>query len=155
MTGILLSFDLKWWSTPDAEDAVGEEREEVGAYFCPYCHDPAPLGSWWTKEQAEYVRQLAMAEALGPQLRCMKNNLERGKRRSKGIRIEVSVPSSPRPEPLVEHDDMVRVDVPCHPEEPIKVDETWEREVACLVCGVRYPVELVRALPEADAGDTE
>jgi hypothetical protein len=45
---------------------------------------------------------------------------------------------------------MVRVDMPCHPEEPLKVDEDWEQEVACLVCGIRYPVDLVRALPDED-----
>ena len=47
---------------------------------------------------------------------------------------------------------MVRVDVPCHPEEPTKVDEGWDGEVACLVCGIRYPVDLVRALPEEGGG---
>ena len=45
---------------------------------------------------------------------------------------------------------MVRVDMPCHPEEPLKVDAKWDGEVACLVCGIRYPVDLVRALPDDD-----
>jgi hypothetical protein len=145
---------FKWWPTPD-EDAVEEVREEVEAYFCPYCHEPAPPSSWWTKEQVEYMQQLAAAEALGPQLQRMKNSLESGNRRSKWISIEMSVPDLSRPEPLVELDDMVRVDMPCHPEEPLKVDEAWDGEAACLVCGIRYPVELVQALPETGSGETE
>lgn len=43
---------------------------------------------------------------------------------------------------------MVRVEFPCHLEEPIKVDKTWKEDIACLLCGIRYPVDLVRALPE-------
>lgn len=144
---------FKWWHTPDDENDAAEVGEEVEAYFCPYCYEPAPPGSWWTKEQVEYMQHLAAAEALEPQLRSMKNNLERGNRRSKWINIEMSVPDLSRPEPLVEPDDMVRIDLPCHPEEPLKVDETWEQEVACLVCGIQYPVDVVRALPESgDAG---
>ena len=81
----------------------------------------------------------------------MKGNLERGNRRSRMVRIEMSLPQFSRPEPLTEPNDMVRVDYPCHHEEPIKVDEEWDREVACLVCGIRYPVELVRQLPDKDA----
>jgi hypothetical protein len=91
-----------------------------------------------------------VAEALGPQLRRLKNNLERGNRRSKGIRFEMSGSALSRPEPLVEPNDMVRVDMLCHLEEPLKVDARWDGEVACLVCGIRYPVDLVKALPDAD-----
>lgn len=146
---------FKWWSTPDGEDAVEKGKEEVEAYFCPYCYQPSPPSSWWTREQIEYMQQLAVSEALGPQLRGMKNNLERGNRRSKWISVEMSAPDLSQPEPLTELDDMVRVDVPCHPEEPFKVEEAWDDEVACLVCGIRYPVEIVRVLPEAESGDAE
>lgn len=144
---------FKWWPTPTSEeisDEAEETQEAPEAYFCPYCHEPAPLDAWWTKEQLEYAQQLAVAEALGPQLRLMKNDLERGNRRSKGISFEMSDSALSRPEPLVEADDMVRVDMPCHPEEPLKVGEDWEQEVACLVCGIRYLVDLVRALPDED-----
>ena len=146
-------LQFKWWPTPEEENVAEEAREEVEAYFCPYCYEPAPPSSWWTKEQVEYIQQLAAAEALGPPLRSMKNNLERGNCRSKEINIEVSVPDLSPPKSLTELDDMVRVDLPCHPEEPLKVDEVWEQEVACLVCGIQYPVDVVRALPETESGD--
>ena len=140
---------FKWWPTPPSEEGLGEYTQEaVEIYFCPYCYEPADLNAWWTKEQLEYAEQLALAEALDPQLRRIKNKLERGSRRVHGVNFEMSVPSLSRPELLSEPDDMVRIDVPCHPEEPLKVDKEWEHEVTCLVCGIHYPVELVRALPD-------
>ena len=71
------------------------------------------------------------------------------------LKFDAAPPPLSRPESLTEPDDLVRVDVPCHPEEPTKVDEEWEGEVACLICGIRYPVDLVRALPEEEGGDAE
>jgi hypothetical protein len=38
-------------------------------------------------------------------------------------------------DPLTEDDDMRRVDVRCHPTEPIKVIEDWPGAVYCLICG--------------------
>jgi hypothetical protein len=145
---------FKWWPT-SSEEASEVIQEAPEAYFCPYCHEPASPDAWWTKEQLEYAQELAAAEVLGPQLRRFKSDMERMNRRSKGIRFETSLLQFSRPEPLAEPDDMVRVDVPCHPEEPTKVGAEWDGEVACLVCGIRYPVELVRALPEEEGENTE
>ena len=146
---------FKWWPTSPSEEAFEEVHEVPEAYFCPYCHEPADPNSWWTKEQLERAQQLAAAEALGPELRQFKSSMEGGNRRSGMMRFDVSLPSLSRPEPLTEPDDMARVDVPCHPEEPIKVDEEWDKEVTCLICGIHYPIELVRALPEEERGDIE
>ena len=144
---------FKWWPTPPTDETSAEEPQKVvEAYFCPYCCEPASPDAWWTKEQVEYAQQVAMAEVLGPQLRRFKSGMESRNRRSRGIRFDVSLPSLPQPESLMKPDDMVRIDVPCHPEEPLKVDEEWEQEVSCLVCGIRYPVELVRALPHDSEG---
>jgi hypothetical protein len=30
---------------------------------------------------------------------------------------------------------MIAVEPPCHPDEPIKVSEEWDKELHCLVCG--------------------
>ncbi len=141
--------EFKWRSTLPSENDAGETQEAPEAYYCPYCHEPADRDGWWTKEQMEYIQELAAAEMLGPELRRFKNDMERTDRRSRGlIRFDVSLPPLSRPEPLAEPDDMVRIDLPCHPEEPLKVDESWDQEVACLVCGIRYPVDLVGALPD-------
>ena len=138
---------FKWWPTPPSEDASEEAQQASEGYFCPYCHEPADPGTWWTKEQLKYAQEVAAAEVLGPQLRRFKSNIEGTGRRSRGMKFNVSLPQFSRPEPLTEPDDMIRVDVPCHPEEPLKVGEEWDSEVACLVCGIRYPANLVKALP--------
>lgn len=38
-------------------------------------------------------------------------------------------------DPLVEEDDMRRVDFSCHPAEPVKVLDDWDGAVHCLMCG--------------------
>jgi hypothetical protein len=141
---------FKWWSTPsEGCESQGATQAVPETYFCPYCYQPADPNAWWTKEQLEYAQRLAATEVLKPQLERFQRDMKRRSRRSKNIRIEASSQPLPKPESLTENDDMVRVDVPCHPEEPIKVEEGWEREVACLVCGIHYPAELVRAMPES------
>ena len=42
-------------------------------------------------------------------------------------------------DPLTEADDMRRVDFACHPTEPVKVLDDWDRTVRCLVCGEAAP----------------
>ncbi len=140
------------WRPNEASDAEPGGGTDTGAeaYFCPCCHEPAPPDAWWTKEQLAYARQLAAAEVLGPQLRDLQDTIE-GINRSGGfLRIETELTAPGRPVALTEADDMVRIDLPCHPEEPLKVDDAWDGEVACLVCGIHYPVDLVRALPDKE-----
>jgi hypothetical protein len=127
---------FKWLHTPNAAPVDG--------YFCPYCHEPAPAGSWWTKPQLNYAKQLAASEVLGPGLRKFQQQLESLNQPGSLVRFEASGTLPEKPKPLTEPDDMVRCDVPCHREEPFKVDEAWDGEVACLICGIRYPLELVR-----------
>lgn len=44
----------------------------------------------------------------------------------------------PTPEPLVEPDDMLIVEPPCHPNEPVKVPEFATASLHCLICGSRF-----------------
>jgi hypothetical protein len=133
------------------EDLVAAQDEDsaVEYYYCPYCGEPAAPTAWWTREQLEYGQALATAEIVAPQLRDLADSLKSLNTRGGMISLKVAMdlPDFSRPEPLTEPDDMVRVDFPCHPEEPIKVEEAWEGEVACLVCGIRYPFDIVRELP--------
>ena len=137
---------FKWLPNPvdssETSDATPPEH-----YFCPYCHEPAGLDAWWTKAQLEHVRALMMAEVVEPQLEKFKRDLRSLDRPGSLFRFDVDTTIPPDPDPLSEADDMVRLDLPCHPDEPVKVDEAWTGEVACLMCGIRYPVDLVRALP--------
>lgn len=139
---------FKWFpSQPGEQDAEHEEEPEIEAYYCPYCQQPAAPNAWWTKEQLEYAQQVAAAEIVAPRLREFKEDVE-GIGTGGLVNFEVTLSPMARPEPLSEPDDMVRVEFPCHLEEPVKVEEDWEGEVACLVCGIVYPFELVRVLPE-------
>lgn len=137
---------LKWWYTPPSETSEATEQPEV--YFCPYCHDAAPPSSWWTKEQIEYMQKVAAARVLGPELRRFGKNLRNRSRSSRGsVNFEFTGSSSPsEPPSFIEPDDMVRLDFPCHPEEPIKVESSWKDAAACPTCGIRYPVELIQEL---------
>ena len=136
---------FKWWHTPSSPESE-TLPSAVEAYFCPYCHEPASPTAWWTKEQLEFSRLMAFAEVSGPRLRGFKGDLD-SLSRSSFLQLDVKLPSLSRPDPLFEPNDMVRVECPCHLDEPIKVDDSWEQDVACLVCGITYQVGIVRVLP--------
>lgn len=44
------------------------------------------------------------------------------------------------PEPLTEPSDMLAVESPCHPWEPVKIADGWIAPLHCLVCGNPYVV---------------
>lgn len=140
---------LKWWYTPPSVSS--DETEPPEAYFCPYCHDAAPPSSWWTKEQVEYMQKVAAARVLGPRLRQFGKNLRSNSRKTGGsISFELTGSYPSEPLNLTEPDDMVRLDFPCHLEEPIKVEDDWEDATACPTCGIRYPIEVVKALEDGE-----
>jgi hypothetical protein len=136
--------EFKWRSGSENEETTAELPE---VYYCPYCNEPSSLDGWWTQEQLAYARQYAAAEVLGPELEQFQRNIAGMNQSGSIVQINMDVTLPTRPEPLIEPNDMIRVDLPCHPEEPLKVAEGWGSEIACLVCGIRYPVEIVRALP--------
>ena len=39
------------------------------------------------------------------------------------------------PGSLTEDDDMRRIDFACHPSEPLKILDEWDKPVRCLICG--------------------
>jgi hypothetical protein len=134
--------------SPDQETTDNSSNESAEYYFCPYCYEPAPPDTWWTKEQLEYAKQVVFKEIMESTLHSFKQELEASNRTDNLLHIDVTLPSTPESTLPSEIDDMVRVDLPCHLEEPLKIDATWEKEVACLICGIRYPVDLVKALSE-------
>lgn len=121
-------------------EATDEDATPPEAYFCPYCGEPSPLDQWYTDEQVDYLQALVANEAmrmleaeLGPTVDEIN--------RSKGIvQIKLDVPHANPPEPLFEDDDMVAVEPPCHPEEPLKLLEDWDDLIHCLICGTAFRV---------------
>ena len=125
--------EFKWLSSEDAESG----DPAVDQYFCPLCGQPAPIDHWHTPAQIEYAERVA-----APQVERMLANTMRDALESlKGIEFKANPDFSlemPPPDPLVEPDDMVIVEPPCHPSEPIKVPEDSLRRIHCLVCGSMF-----------------
>jgi hypothetical protein len=92
-----------------------------------------PVDSWWTETQLEAAEAHAYQEVLKPQI----DQLARSARSSAGglLSIDVEVSEPDLPPPLIEPDDMRRVDFSCHPEEPTKVLDDWAGTVHCPICG--------------------
>jgi TIR domain len=136
----------QWQGTRD------ETQESPEPYYCPYCYASAGADTWYTAQQREYIQQQAMAEIVGPHLYRLQEQLEQVSQ-SGLFRIEMNTPLLVEPEPLAEYNDMIRLAFPCHVEEPIKVDEQWDQEVACAVCGINYPIDAVRTPLREEVGE--
>jgi hypothetical protein len=135
--------EFKWLPSldPDADedvtktDGAGEAPE---SYYCPYCAVTAPLDAWLTKAQVAAVDEIVQRELIEPELDKLARRIGRLNRSSGGLigieaRLERDEPE-PAPE-LDEPDDMRRIDFTCHPAEPVKVLDDWDRPVHCLLCG--------------------
>lgn len=129
--------EFKWFSGTTNERP--EDFLEPENYFCPYCGVPSGHDTWWTHGQLEY----AQAAAAGPVMKQLEyefNHSFRSSRKS-AIRFEVSRGSTPQPpDPLVDPDDMMMVEPPCHPFEPLKVSDGWAEPLHCLMCGERFRI---------------
>lgn len=126
--------EFKWLHTPD--DEIETKPQSQVSYFCPYCRVNAEAGAWYTKAQLELARSTLMAEVVDPMLHEFANDIENIGRSSRGmISAEVSFQSPEKPQGLTEVDDMKRVEFSCHPSEPLKILEDWDRPVRCLICG--------------------
>lgn len=105
-------------------------------YYCPYCGQPAPGDEWWTQEQSDFVQQ----SALGPVMNELAYEFRRsiGSQRNSLIQMSMEFDEPEPPHSLVEPADMVEIQSPCHPWEPVKIDDSWTRPIHCLLCGARF-----------------
>ncbi len=126
---------FKWHHGPTESRPVDAVDPDV--YFCPYCGETAPPDHWFTREQIESVQRLALSEtkkAVDDQFRQLERSTAGG---MVNLKYDSGTDVEP-PLPLHEPEDMVVVLSPCHPWEPIKIDESWSEPVHCLVCGSRF-----------------
>lgn len=129
---------------PEAHEENPEPQKEC---YCPYCYTSADiLHKWYTKEQTMYMGEQIMAQLLGPSLYAGLHGQRKQVSQSDPLHVEMISPTSMEPEPPVEVNDMMRLEIPCHLFAPIKVDEQWDQDVACIICGTRYPIHAVRKL---------
>lgn len=125
--------EFKWMASQD--DTEGTPAPD-GGYFCPYCAIQAPPDAWHTKPQIAMAQAIAAREVLGPEMKKLERSLRNIGKSSGGLidaSLEYDLPDEP--EPLIEDDDMRRIDFGCHPDEPVKVLDGWTRPVHCLLCG--------------------
>ncbi|WP_235737998.1 hypothetical protein [Nocardioides alcanivorans] len=124
--------EFKWFSHAEGDP----DAEQVDQYFCPRCGQGAGLDSWWTPAQLEYAHGAA-APAIDDFVNGALDDLFKGLN-SKHLKVKRSgrySSGTPTPESLHEPDDMVIVESPCHPNEPVKVSGDATDRVYCLVCG--------------------
>lgn len=122
----------------DTEDKP-HDVEDPTIYFCPYCGLSAPIDHWWTQEQLNY----ATGTAAGPIMEQVEDEMRKALSGLSSGLINVtvgSVEASPLPAPPHEANDMILVEAPCHSYEPIKIVDSWDQPVHCLVCGQRFLV---------------
>lgn len=135
--------EFKWLPTKNEDEATAaagdEDRSEPDPqYFCPYCGVPASVNAWHTKAQVAVAMEMVEREVVEPQLEELERTLRDLNRTSRGlIHLEANLERESRPPApdLSEIDDMRRIDFVCHPSEPLKVLDSWDEPVRCLVCG--------------------
>lgn len=124
---------FKWLPTE------GETSEQPQSqYYCPYCRKSAAIDAWWTREQRQYMKQLAAAKVIGPEFQKLAKNLKHLNRPGSLIHLLTNYKAPSKPPPIHEPDDMRKVVPPCHPNEPLKIRENWNKSVVCLICGKSF-----------------
>lgn len=132
---------FKW--RPENEGDEGDEGEQTAQtvlYHCPYCAEESASDQWWTDEQVDYAQGLAAIEAMRMIEKTLGPAADRINRSSGMVKMDLDVPRVTPPAPLFEPDDMIAVQPPCHPAEPLKVLEDWDDEIHCLICGRPFVV---------------
>jgi hypothetical protein len=107
--GIYMNMSIK--ISPDAEGYTGRECPACEKYFkirfgtglpgdvdchCPYCNEIASHDRFWTKQQIEYARSVAMNQITAQFLGQLKK-VERKPDRNQFISIGITVTGSPTP----------------------------------------------------------
>ncbi|MER7557337.1 hypothetical protein ABTZ46_10375 [Nocardioides sp. NPDC126508] len=121
---------FKWYAHAEGDP----DAEVVEQYFCPLCGVPSGLDTWWTPEQLE-----SAMGAAGPQIdQLVQDSLAQAFKGAKGLSYKPNPNATlgiPDAEPLSEANDMLIVESPCHPNEPVKVPENAAGSLHCLICG--------------------
>ncbi len=112
--------EFKWLAARGDEEGTPAPD---GGYCCPYCSIQATPDAWFTPAQLEQARATLARDFVVPELKRFERQ---------GLQVEINAPA---PETLTETDDMKRFDFTCHPEEPVKVLDDWDRPVHCPLCG--------------------
>jgi uncharacterized Zn-finger protein len=121
-----------------------KDTSEDAVLTCPYCYQSAPRDEWWTPDQRAYMRNVTYEKVVAPKLREFQRSLKGMGGGSLGLSFDLKGIEQAPALPPQEVTDMARVEFPCHPDEALRVAEDWEFDVACTICGTRYPYEDAR-----------
>jgi endogenous inhibitor of DNA gyrase (YacG/DUF329 family) len=122
--------EFKWHHARTASRP--DDAADPPQYICPLCGKAASHDQWFTQDQLRYRDEMVefykMDVVNGEMQRFFGSNYKPGRS------------TAPAPSALFESNDMIIVEPPCHPWEPVKVPE--ERADAgplfCLICGESY-----------------
>jgi endogenous inhibitor of DNA gyrase (YacG/DUF329 family) len=122
--------EFKWHYGPietRPADAVDPPR-----YTCPLCGKQADHNQWFTRDQVRCQQEAVDFYAMDAINDEMKNAFGRNYTPGKN--------NAPAPTPLHEPNDMLIIEPPCHPWEPVKVaqERADSGPLFCLVCGEGY-----------------
>ena len=126
---------FKWHEGPTPERP--SDVVDPAVYWCPYCGKTAPPSEWWTAEQLAFATESMSAVAM----REIADELSKSIRPGSPLKISVSGDEPEPPPALQEPADMIPVQPPCHPWEPIKIAEDWSEPIHCLICGEVFALE--------------
>lgn len=126
--------EFKWHYGPT--DSRPDGIVDPPLYTCPLCGAKADGDRWFTQDQVRYQQQLVefyMFDAVN-------DEMKRAFRSSKNIRYEPGRNPASAPAALHEPNDMIIIEPPCHPWEPVKVPKECADggPLYCLMCGEIY-----------------
>ncbi len=126
--------EFKWHYGPT--DARPADAADPPRFTCPLCGELANHDAWFTQAQITYQQELVGFHAMD----MINDELSRAFRGSKNLTYTPGKSNAPAPTPLTEPDDMLIVESPCHPWEPVKVpsERADSGPLYCLVCGDTY-----------------
>lgn len=122
--------EFKWHHGPT--NTRPSDASDPPQFTCPLCGKQANHDQWFTQDQLRYRQQMVdfyAPDAVNAELKKMfGKNYKPGRN------------NAPAPAPLYEPDDMIIIEPPCHPWEPVKVFEERADSgpLFCLVCGDSY-----------------
>jgi len=125
---------FKWHHGPT--DTRPADAFDPPRYTCPLCGKQANHDQWFTQDQIRYQQEVAefyMQDAVN-------DELKRAFRGSKNVTYKPGTNTAPAPTALHEPNDMLIVEPPCHPWEPVKVpqERADSGSLHCLLCGETY-----------------
>lgn len=126
--------EFKWHHGPT--EARPDDAADPVRYSCPLCGKLAGHDQWFTQAQVEYQRALVEFHMMD----AVNDEMKRAFRGSKNMKYTPGKNTAPAPIPLVESDDMLIIEPPCHSWEPIKVpqERADSGPLHCLVCGETF-----------------